>query len=420
MKTMEKEAGQMLRRKALFKGILLLLIMPFVSNVVFADLQIILQNRLPFVDVPEGAWYYADVKLAYQSGLMNGKTATLFAPEEDMTTAEAVKLAACMHQLKNEGAVSLSAGTGIWYQPYVDYAKDKEIVVVDLDWSQKITRAGFMEIFARLISEEETLLNDVPDGFIPDVEMTHPSAEAIYKLYRAGVVQGSDAERNCKPFGYIKRSEIASILTRMMRESSRIVFMPGQNLIIRVQPQNAEGRPGNKVRLEVTVGGGKAPLSYQWEYFDEIDGAFKKSTAEGNTTDQLIALVEEKTWKYRCVIRDAVGKEIISDTVKVEKSTTEELKITKQPEPRSGKVGEIVKLEVEVSGAKAPVIYQWEYSENPNGPFYKSEAVGNHTNELTVAIEEKPYYYRCHIRDREEKSIRSATVLVQKRTENGQ
>ena len=100
-----------------------------------------------------------------------------------MTAAEAVKLASCMHQLKKEGDVSLSAGVGAWYKPYVDYAKDNGLIDVDLDWNKKITRAGYMQIFARLITDEEAVLNDVPDDFIPDVKMSHPSANGIYKLY---------------------------------------------------------------------------------------------------------------------------------------------------------------------------------------------------------------------------------------------
>ena len=409
----------MLQRKALSGVILSLLFTLFLANAVFADLQHIIQNMPPFIDVDRAAWYYADVQIAYQSKLINGKTDTLFAPEDDMTVVEAVKLAACMHQLKKEGAVSLSAGADIWYQPYVDYAKDKGIIASDLDWGQRITRAGYMQIFARLITDDEAKLNDVPDDFIPDVKMTHPDADAIYKLYRAGIAQGVDADRNCQPSAYIKRSEIAAILTRMVKESSRIVFMPGQNLMIRVQPQNTEDRLGNEVNLEVIVSGGKEPLSYQWEYFDEADRVFKKSASEGNTSNQLKVLVEDRVCEYRCIIRDAAGKQIVSNTVKVEKYISEKLAITKQPEPQKGNIGKIVKLKVEVSGAKAPVTYQWEYSENSDGPFYKSEAIGNHTKELTVAIENTAYYYRCYIKDKEEKSIHSAAVLVAKEDDIG-
>lgn len=396
-----------LKLKSFLKLIPILLITLLSTSVVFADLQNIIQNMLPFTDVKQGDWYYADVKIAYQNRLINGKTDTLFAPQDNMTAAEAVKLASCIHQLKNEGTVSLSAGVGTWYKPYVDYAKNKGLIDVDLDWNNKITRAGYMQIFARLITDEEARLNNVPDGSIPDVRMSHPSADAIYKLYRAGVVQGVDSNRNCSPMSYIKRSEVAAILTRMMDVNRRL-----QDFKITKEPENAKADLGTRVDLKVEVSGGKAPLSYQWEYLDEESGNFRNSTSEGNATDTLKAPVEEISYKYRCVITDATGKQVISKAAKVEKSNSGTLTVTKQPESKIGNVGQIVKLEVGVSGAKEPVTYQWEYSENLSGPFYKSEAIGNKTKELTVAIENKEYWYRCKIRDGSGQTVESGKVLV--------
>lgn len=42
------------------------------------------EPELPFEDVPEGAWYYEDVKYAYENGLFLGVTDTEFAPKEPM------------------------------------------------------------------------------------------------------------------------------------------------------------------------------------------------------------------------------------------------------------------------------------------------------------------------------------------------
>ena len=55
---------------------------------------------LPFKDVSASEWYYNDVKLAYEAGLINGKSNDVFAPNDNLTYAEAAKLAACMHQRK--------------------------------------------------------------------------------------------------------------------------------------------------------------------------------------------------------------------------------------------------------------------------------------------------------------------------------
>ena len=180
---------------------------------------------MPFTDVPESEWYYNDVKIAYNFGLINGKTQTTFAPADNLTYAEAVKLAACMHQLATIDAVTLSNASPVWYQSYVDYAKANDIIIKDYSWGSQATRAGYIEIFSNALPDGSLdAINEIPDGAIPDVPMTHPQATAIYTLYRAGILQGVDAAHNCDPSSYIRRREVAAILTRMMFDTERIEF----------------------------------------------------------------------------------------------------------------------------------------------------------------------------------------------------
>jgi len=181
----------------------------------------------PFTDVKPGDWFYNDVKTAWEQGLINGKTTTLFAPGDYLTYSEAVKLAACMHQLYTTGSVTLVSGVNPsqWYQTYVDYAKSVGIIGTDYVWDAPATRAGYMAIFANALPASAfAAINTVPDDSIPDVKMSHPQAAAIYKLYRAGILQGVDAAHNCDPGSNIKRSEVAAILTRMMNDAKRISF----------------------------------------------------------------------------------------------------------------------------------------------------------------------------------------------------
>ena len=179
---------------------------------------------LPFADVPAGVWFYNDVKTAFESGLINGRSATKFAPDDNLTYAEAVKLAACMHQKYTTGSVTLKNGDP-WYRSYVDYAKKNRIISKDYSWNAKATRAGYMEIFAgALPSAAFAHINTVFDNAVRDVQMGHPSYNAIYKLYRAGIVEGANAQRDCRPDADIKRGEVAAILTRMMDPSARKHF----------------------------------------------------------------------------------------------------------------------------------------------------------------------------------------------------
>ena len=176
---------------------------------------------LPFADVLPSAWYYDDVDRAYQSGLINGKTDTAFLPDARMTCAEAVKLAACMHQSYTSGAVTLTPGDP-WYQSYADYAWANGVIFRDYGWNAPISRGDYVEIFAHALPEAAFApRNSIPDNAIPDVPLSHPQAAEIYKLYRAGILLGSDSAGTFRPDSRIKRSEVAAILTRMMEPEAR-------------------------------------------------------------------------------------------------------------------------------------------------------------------------------------------------------
>ena len=217
---MRKKAG-----KLLSVVLVLAMVAGLLSTAVFAA-------PITFTDVKEGSWYYNDVQKAVDTGLINGYPDNTFGPDKNMTYAEAIKLAAVMHKLASAGSAEFETGSP-WYKPYADYAKEAGIISKDYDWDAYATRAGYMEIFANAIPAKPTNsdikaldgINNIPDNSIPDVPMTHPQAASIYKLYRAGVLQGNNkTEHLCNPDANIQRSEVAAVLTRMMNASARISF----------------------------------------------------------------------------------------------------------------------------------------------------------------------------------------------------
>lgn len=410
----------MLKQKKLLWLIPVMLISLLLTNFLYADLfEEMAEQNFPFDDVPKTAWYYLDVRGAFYNHLINGKSETKFAPDDYMTNAEAVKLAACIHQLRNVDAVDFPKGIKPWYKPYVDYAKTNNLISSDYDWNQNINRAGYMQIFAQILTDGEASLNNVPDNSIPDISMSHPNADAIYKLYRAGIVQGVDASGSCKPDTFIKRSEVAVILTRMMFNDRRLdkdfaVDMP--ELVIEKQPQGLIEKLGVIVRLEVIANGGKAPLTYKWEYREKGSGDdFTESKAEGSKTNVLNPPVEEKKYDYRCVIIDADGKSIMSDIATVEEKI-DPLTITKQPVGHEGVSGRMVELNVEVAGGKKPYTYQWYYTVGGIGVPMKSEGEGNKTAKLKVPIELINYSYYCLINDAVGNTVTSNWVDVKSKS----
>ncbi len=190
----------------------------------------------PFTDVPERAWYYQSVSGAHRMGLINGKSETAYMPESSMTYAEAIKLAACMHQLYEDGEVTLANGSPYWYSSYYDYCRDNGIIpekstAFEPGYAEllrladtTITRAGYALIFSRALPDEALAeRNVIPDDSIPDVGMTMSVYDqAIYKLYRAGIVNGRDGYGTFSPDSSIQRSEVAAILIRMMDPTARV------------------------------------------------------------------------------------------------------------------------------------------------------------------------------------------------------
>ena len=258
--------------KKLFSFILAIcMIIMSVAGVFAAD--------LPFADVKTSDWFYSDIKTAYETGLINGKSDTAYGPNDNMTYAEAIKLAACMNQLAVKGEITFGSSNP-WYQTYVEYANDNGIISKSYDYSKNATRSGYIEIFANCLPDANLKeINNIEDGSISDVKSQESYASAVYKLYRAGILTGVDAEHNCNPYANIKRSEVAAILTRMMDTEKRVSFSMVSNikkdndtkkddsekddaetkeLTIATQPENVSAPIGRDADFNIKVIGGKS------------------------------------------------------------------------------------------------------------------------------------------------------------------
>ncbi len=185
-------------------------------------------HGVSFSDIKSSDWYFDAVKEAVDNKLINGVTATEFRPNETLTVAQAVKLASAYHEMNYTGDVTLENGAGNWYSSYVDYAVENSIIGSDYasmstaEMNKPIDRSEFVAIFEKAMDEGSlTGYNTVADNAIPDVKTGDANAEAIYKFYRAGILTGSDGKGTFNPHSPIKRSEVATILSRMYNENVR-------------------------------------------------------------------------------------------------------------------------------------------------------------------------------------------------------
>lgn len=185
-----------------------------------------LTKPFPFKDVPKTAWYYREVKGAWEKNLIDGVTSYEFRPDAELTVAQAIKLSAVLHQMNETGKVTLKNGVGTWYSTYAAYAVDNGIIeasyldYTDAQMSAAISRAEFVHIFYGAM-RDYAALNTVADNAILDVKTGDRFADEIYTFYRAGILTGSDARGTFHAESKIKRSEVAAILYRMYKPSAR-------------------------------------------------------------------------------------------------------------------------------------------------------------------------------------------------------
>lgn len=180
------------------------------------------QHR-PFHDIPAGAWYEQEVYAAYEAGLMQGTGGGAFSPARTLTTAEGIALAARIHRIHTAGKDDLNVGTP-WYQTYVDYALKNGILSrrpAASECEAVLTRGGFAQLLARSLPESELKAVNAVER-IPDVAPDHPQAGAIYRLFRAGVMVGTDAAGTFRPQNALTRSEAAALVLRMAQPERRV------------------------------------------------------------------------------------------------------------------------------------------------------------------------------------------------------
>ncbi len=375
--------------------------------------------NMTFNDVPTDAWFYADVKNAFEKDLINGKNATTFAPYDNLTYAEAVKLAAAMNQKFTTGSVTLQNGNP-WYQSYVDYAKTAGIIDKDYNWNQAATRAGYMEIFAKALPDTALpAINSVPDGSIPDVPMSHPQAAAIYKLYRAGILQGSSdyvggklTEHLCKPADNIRRCEVAAILTRMMDASKRVTFSMGGEAaaLVVTLPNAVSGLGGGTVKIDAGVAGGKAPYACQWQY--STDGANWTNGAAGTGVVSYTYTVANTpaTQFVRLTVTDAAGKVVTSNTCTVTVGAALAVTTDKTGTVNVAEKGSLT-VKATATGGKTPYAWQWQSSND--GSSWTNVPSGGNAADITATFNTVgTYYLRVQVTDADGKTAASAAITV--------
>lgn len=174
---------------------------------------------LPFTDVPEGAWYYDDVRFVVERGLYSGVTDTLFDPGGSM---ERRMITTVLHRLAGEPEVSYSPvfsdiPDGQWYTQGTIWCARMGIVNGVggglFDPTQTLTRQQIAAILYNYAvktgrtADERGDLNAFSDG----ESVASWAGEAMRWAVGVGIFNGSD-EGKLLPNGVSDRAQVAAIL----------------------------------------------------------------------------------------------------------------------------------------------------------------------------------------------------------------
>lgn len=155
----------------------------------------------PFKDVKTSTWYGSYVIDLYNDGIINGTSATTYAPNDTLTWAAALKLLLVSH-----GDLKAADATGAdWSKNTIAKAAELGLVAADLDGAKAISRLEFCQVAAKLNklaeSKTESKFTDCTDGY-------------VMALVDAKVISGM-TETTFEPAASLTRAQIAKILYQL-------------------------------------------------------------------------------------------------------------------------------------------------------------------------------------------------------------
>ena len=155
----------------------------------------------PFKDVKVSSWFGQYVIDLYNDGIINGTSATTYAPNDTLTWAAALKLL-----LVSNGDLKAADATGAdWSKNAIAKAAELGLVAADLDGAKAISRLEFCQVAAKLNklaeSKTESKFTDCADGY-------------VMALVDAKVISGM-TETTFEPAASLTRAQIAKIIYQL-------------------------------------------------------------------------------------------------------------------------------------------------------------------------------------------------------------
>lgn len=169
-------------------------------------------------------WLTEYVSVAEELGLtQSGNTLDY---NSGLTLAETATFAARAHSLFTVGGLDFQTENAAnWYDPYVEYLKENEILESDLDYQSMTTREQFVELlYAAVPGDMELNVLNPSVTFADTFEISDPVAANIF--YQTGILTGVEKDGGIYfyPENIITRGEAIALITRLAIADFRVVL----------------------------------------------------------------------------------------------------------------------------------------------------------------------------------------------------
>lgn len=219
-------------------------------------------EQTPFTDVTSDSWYYGVVTEAYERGIVEGVTATTFAPQEDVTGGEFVAML-----LRSDNAENVDSTI----EEAVEWAEQNSIISDGDAWTFEtdtpLTREQMMIILYRYMEYKGINLTESADitQFADSGDVSDYALEATGYMVGLGVIEGD--EDGIRPQDPITRAEASAVLIRAISDTAPAPAQPGEGTV----PQDAPPAPpgGFGGSQEVTQGTSANTISEDGVYSGE-------------------------------------------------------------------------------------------------------------------------------------------------------
>ena len=183
-------------------------------------------SGLPFVDMKSGDWFYDAVKYAYENGLMNGTSETIFAPNGTMNRAMIVTV---LYRLEKTPAVTTASQfadvpAGQWYSDAVAWAAANNIVngynETTFGPMNAVTREQMAAILYRYEQYKgmDTVTLEENLARFPDKDKVSAYAVPAMQWAVGQKVINGNADGTLNPTGTATRAQVAQIFTNLLNK----------------------------------------------------------------------------------------------------------------------------------------------------------------------------------------------------------